>query len=142
MTKFKVGDRVRLTKDCNPSKKGDVVTILSYDSNSGCWNTSDNSMHGERHLELATPSWDNLQVGDIILSDFGSEAKVLAVIGDVFLRSSWDDFDIVGYWYTTKQAQGYDCTLKGSEDEDTVEVTLEEVAKKFKVDITKIRIKE
>lgn len=138
--KFKIGDRVRLTRNCDGDKKGDTGILTSKDGK--CWYIEGmETFHSEDHLELAAPSWDNLQVGDVVV-DKTNEAMVLAVLGNVFLISYWSNFERVNFWATIAEAQVYGWTLKDSETDDITELTLEEVAKLANVDVTKLRIKE
>jgi len=58
------------------------------------------------------PSWDNLQVGDIIVDADGEEIKVLVILGDVFLASHRNEFDESGCWYTKKEAKSLGHKLK------------------------------
>ena len=52
-------------------------------------------------------------VGDIITNKEGAKAKVLAVIGDVFLRSCWGEpnFNLAGYWHTFAEAEEDGCSV-------------------------------
>ena len=52
-------------------------------------------------------------VGDVIQDKSGSKAKVLAVLGDVFLRSCWGEpsFDLAGYWHTFAEAEEDGCSV-------------------------------
>jgi hypothetical protein len=54
------------------------------------------------------------KVGDIIVDTDGDEAKVLAVLGEVFLSSRWRDFEIAGYWLTFKEVERYGWKIKGA----------------------------
>lgn len=83
------------------------------------------------------------KVGDIIVNTNGKEAKILEIGNShtAFFRSCWDDFDETDDWYTFTEAEKMGYKLKDSE-EDVVELTIEEIGKKFKVDSSKIRVKE
>lgn len=87
-------------------------------------------------LSPAPKTWNTLEVGNIVVNTNGSEAKVLAIIGDVFLRSMWGSFSISSdSWYTKTEAEAEteECgwKIKGTEDENIQEVTMQEVCEKF-----------
>lgn len=79
-------------------------------------------------LTPAPKTWDTLEVGDIIVDTDGTEEKVLAVMGDVFLRSCSDDFDETQSWYTKKEVQKNGYKIKGGEEEVS-EMTVEQISK-------------
>ena len=54
----------------------------------------------------------DIEVGDIIVNKNKREARVLAVLGDVFLQSKWGYFDGIGGWYTFAVAEKYGWKLK------------------------------
>lgn len=84
-----------------------------------------------------------MKVGDIIVDEDEDEAEVLEVLSNTFLLSYWGDFDGAGSWYTFKEAEEDGWKLKDQvEIDETIEVTLEEVAKFKGVDVSKIRIKK
>lgn len=147
MTTFKHGDKVtckikqisitdaRISIDsdgtpyiCQNAASGSTASnMLGY---SCSWMLeSDFTHHLVTDLCLAVKTWDNLEAGDILVLD-GDESKVLAVIGDVFLRSTLSDFSRTGCWYTKSEAQKDGLALKAV-PEEIEEVTMEDVCKKF-----------
>jgi len=62
---------------------------------------------------------ENVKVGDIIVHTDGDEAKVIEVLTNSFLRSSWDYFKQSGDWHTFTEVEGWGWKIKGSE-EDTI----------------------
>jgi len=61
----------------------------------------------------------NIKVGDIIVDRDGDEAKVLEVLPNKFLRSSWFVFEVAGGWYTYEEAKACGYKIKG---EDTIRI--------------------
>lgn len=70
-----------------------------------------------KHLEETEPSIDNLMPGDVLVDRAGDEARVLAVVGDVFLKSIWGDYEKSGSWYTKCEARKNLWKLKGRKDD-------------------------
>lgn len=134
--KFKVGDRVITKADCyqrdngTERPKGYVFTIAEIDGVSYRENVGVMDGLGSSEIELCKKDWDTLEVGDIIVDTDGEEAKVLAVLGDVFLRSCWKDFRYASdCWSTKKYAEDEGWKIKGAEETDTVKMTVSEVSK-------------
>lgn len=80
--------------------------------------------------------------GDILVNQNGNKRKVLGVCGEVYILSAYDNFDIAYKFYTQFELDDMGYKLYTEEPEDLTELTLEEVAKKFNVDVSKLRIKE
>jgi hypothetical protein len=78
------------------------------------------------HLDTLEKTWDNLEVGDIIVNQ-GEEAKILEVLSNSFLRSNRGDFSKTGGWYTPKEAQNDGWKIK---QDPIVEVETVEIAGK------------
>ena len=47
----------------------------------------------------------DMKVGDILIDEDENEAKVLAILGEVFLISYWNDFNTSCNWYTFSEAE-------------------------------------
>src|SRR3990167_4571899 len=143
---IKVGDKVRAV----PGKHNPCVELKDDGSNEeeitdvckdGFSIAFCKHFHTEHEwLEIVNKesTWDNLQVGDVIEGEYGDNAKVLAVIGDVFLRSGWNSMNTAYYWVTKKEAQRNGWKLQ--QPIQVKEVSLEEVAEKFGVPVEKIKI--
>lgn len=69
-------------------------------------------------------------VGDVIVGRNEEEAKVLVVLGEVFLKSYWGEFDKAANWWTFAETEGAGWRLE-EEPKKIKEVTMEEVCKKF-----------
>lgn len=80
--------------------------------------------------------------GDILVDEDGDKRKVLCVCGEVYIFSAYNNFDIFGGSYTQKGLDDLGYKIYIEEPEELTELTLEEIAKKFKVDVSKLRIKE
>lgn len=146
--KFKVGDKVRLIEEYaswQPDYTFTVTSIFksSSDDDGGMINGPDGICVFGRRLELAEKSLDNLQVGDILVHTDGDEAKVLATLGDVFLRSGWNDFEITDSWFTAMEAKTYDWTIKqDSPAPATTELSVAELEEKLGIESGTLRVKK
>lgn len=156
-TKFQVGQKVRCVSPAKAQegrsgsgwKSGHVFTISAVSSfNIG---ESDTCYYGgidgfgvfSEYLELATQSLDNLEVGDIIVDTDGDEAKVLAVLGDVFLKSGWNDFDETGQWLTVSEAKSAGLTVKqDTPTEEITELSIAELEKRLDLTAGTLRVKK
>lgn len=155
---YKPGDKVRILKAVGYEGEGlshlydigDICEVYRQTDTDGDTRvyTKDKShwrYFAQDAIAPATPSWDCLQVGDVIVYGDGYEAVVLEVgaSGKTFLRSNWNDFDGVFEWLHIEQAKKRGWKLKGAEaPEELVEITLDEIAKIKGVDVSKIRVKE
>jgi len=115
------------------------------------WNITDN--YGDLDLDGISIKVTDLEsveglramkVGDIIIDEEGDEATVLAVLGRAFLKSFWGDHNSAGSWWTFKRAERLGWKLKGQEDsdDDITELSMDEIADKFDVDVKKLKIKK
>ena len=94
-------------------------------------------------LVLAEKGLDNLEVGDIIVHPDGDEAKVLAVLGDVFLKSDWDNFDSAETWYTVAEAKTWHWTVKqDTPTEEITELSIAELEKKLHLAAGTLRVRK
>jgi hypothetical protein len=81
---------------------------------------------------------DDVEYGDILVDPGGDERKVLARINDVVLLSGYNDFDIYGDCYIINTIKNLYTLKQPTPEPKILEVTLEEIAKKFGVDDIKI----
>lgn len=94
-------------------------------------------------LVLAEKGLDNLEVGDIIVNTVGDEAKALAVLGDVFLRSRLSDFDNAHSWLTISEAQAKGWTVKqDTPTEEITELSIAELEQKLDLTAGTLRVKK
>lgn len=69
-------------------------------------------------LKPSPNTWQTLEVGDIIVSNNG-KAKVLAIMGEVLIRSYWDRYEKAsGDIYTIEEAKIYNWTIENSSDDE------------------------
>lgn len=149
MAKFKKGDRVRATRNISltPVKAGAVGTV--DDDNDDCpyviWDgfEGDNRWPAleETELELLNPSWDNLQVGDILIDDDGDEHRVLGVCGEIIFVSDSDDHRESYLYNTAYEFQQGGWTIKGSEP-TTTELTMADIEQKLEMAPGTLRVKK
>jgi len=100
-------------------------------------------------LELYTePSkeitWDTLKWKDVVVEEDDGERMVLGVLNDLVFISLVDDFDDSGNWYHKKELQKKGFTIKQATPTppEKLELTLDQIAEKFGVDVTNIKIKK
>ncbi|MDI9960697.1 MULTISPECIES: hypothetical protein [unclassified Rhodococcus (in: high G+C Gram-positive bacteria)] len=160
-TRFQPGQKVRLKKGVwfieraiarpNADQEWLVTSVaMSFDQlgnlakqtvtvkRDGCAEEFDSSQ-----LVLAEKGLDNLEVGDIIVDTDGDEAKVLAVLGDVFLRSGWSDFDGTADWLTVSEAKSAGWTVKqDTPTEEITELSIAELEKKLDLIAGTLRVKQ
>lgn len=148
MAEFKKGDRILVLRcdSCEESmnfkttvKGGDDSSFwATEEAPCGCeyWNSSDTvELQGAHDM-------DHLQVGDVLVRS-DREHTVLGVLNSlVFFSSAYSTTIPQGYQTVAElESQGY--TLKQTEPEDdTIELTLAEVAELKGVSVDKIRIKD
>lgn len=158
-TKFQVGQKVRCITPRDPQKSrggagwrfGRVFTIARVSSNNRSesdtvyYNDTDGNGVYSEHLELvrSVRTFDNLEVGDIIVDTDDDEAKVLAVLGDVFLKSGWSDFDETASWLTVSEAKSAGLTVKqDTPTEEITELSIAELEKKLDLPAGTLRVKK
>jgi hypothetical protein len=158
--KYKIGNKLKVKKGCEGecvtyriSKNATHIKITDVDDN--C-NYSYGIFNGKKkldtcydclkdeHLEPLEKTWDTLEEGDVVVSKTGGQREVLAIKGRVIILSIHNDFNSCSYHSFTKEdliANGY--TIKNSTPEsDTVEVSMQEIAKERNIPVEKLRIKE
>lgn len=135
MSKFKPGDKVRVVASTfsgaaeEKNLIGKVCTVYRawsprldryyiYHKNNKLFNFN------ESDLELVEKTWDTLEAGDVIEDLHGSTSRVLAVCGEVFLRSMRSDHDSVGGWYTIAEAKkdGWKIQQPTTSEPETIEI--------------------
>lgn len=85
---------------------------------------------------------DGLEVGDVI-EDQNGDRRILAVCGEIIATSYAYHHDSYFEWYVLKELIDRGCKLvQPKTEDDTIEMTLEEVAELKGVDVDKLRIKD
>lgn len=109
---------------------GRIVAYQQYrDYYSVVFNNGLCSAIQEEEITLRTElTWDTATVGDVIVDRDGDEANILAVMGNVFLRSWFGGYDGVCDWYTFTDAKERGWTLK---QETKQEMTVAEIEKEL-----------
>ena len=120
VTRFKVGDRVRVREDiagCDDTCRngiyinekmaqlaGVILTIEKVERDDYCviengWQWNDEM------LEPAEKTLDNLCAGDLVKYRYGTVRKVLAAIDSCYLLSRGKEHTIAGGWYTADELE-------------------------------------
>lgn len=153
VSKFKVGDIVTGTRGGQVLSRGRTAEIIEV-TDSGyhvkaMGENPANSHPGQTwydsELKLVKEykkSMDNLQQGDVLVSDnsYKDDLVFQGKIGDMFGFIE-DDSDSTAVWLSKTELENSGYKLKDAESEQT-EVTLEEIADKFGIDVKELRIKE
>lgn len=144
--RFKVGQKVILNShDCLFAEPGETVAVTKVDGGMLYFRTSTGSYceHSIESFEDGIKTLDNLEVGDIIVNTVGDEAKALAVLGDVFLRSRLSDFDNAHGWLTISEAQAKGWTVKqDTPTEQITELSIAELEQKLDLTAGTLRVKK
>lgn len=95
------------------------------------------------NLRPAEKSFDYPEVGDEYVDKDGDSRFVLGVAGRVIFLSSSYDKNLIGTYSTKEKFVELGFTIKQpAPTEEVLEVTLDEVAEKFGVDVTKLKVKK
>lgn len=150
--KFKVGDKIVPKNgewDCITARGQDadyaIVTTLTdgeyyYDLYKGSEKMGCCSVcQDDTNSKLMEKTMENIQKGDVIVSD--GERTVIERLGDIVFTTGCDnDWSMTLVWSTTElKNKGF--TIKQPEPEPT-ELTMQEVADKFGIDVSKLKIKK
>ena len=80
---------------------------------------------GWNNLAYTEKTWDNLEVGDILINDDKYERKVLSVSDEMIFYSQVGDHNKFSDHCTRKQLQSFGWKIKNAEESDEVEVNCE-----------------
>ena len=99
------------------------------------------SCQNDTNSKLMEKTMEDIQKGDVFVSENGFERTVIERLGDIVFTTGWgDNWDDTAFWSTTElKNKGF--TIKQPEPE-TTELTMQEVADKFSVDVSKLKIKK
>lgn len=146
---FRVGQKYKLSGG-GCSLDGEVVTVTNIIGNDVYYEGEDDSCRTYEHEEdhILTPhkkeSLAELAPGDLFVADNpnNGEFELLGAVGEVLFYVRTDDPNQnTVYTQSIKSLESKGWKPKAVEDE-TVELTLKEVADKVGVDVEKLRIKE
>ena len=98
-------------------------------------------IHTEPRTEI---TWDTLKWKDVVVFGDGKERMVLVVSNDVVTLSESYDFEKISIIDHKKQLQNWGYTIKQTTPTivEKLELTLDQIAEKFGVDVTNIKIKK
>lgn len=159
---YKIGDKVKVKENFWEIKSdigfndrmkklaGRTLEVDSVNSSGIVFTKQDDSKDDTRWawdknwIEPYNPTitWETLKWKDVLVDSDGKERMVLGVLNDLVFLSYYDDFEIAKSGINHKkelQTLGY--TIKQATPEK-LELTLEQVAEKFGVDVTNIKIKK
>lgn len=145
---LKVGDKFKVidgneNSTHNYYRLGEIITLVEDDGSSNPFfqrKSGDRICTSFRSLEPYKKDLDNLEVGDILIDNEGNERMVLGISDLVFHMSSEDDLDVAYGNFTLAEFKRDGWRLK--EEEKKVELTLDEVAEKFGVDVNLLKIRK
>lgn len=95
--------------------------IYVYDESGGIYRLNKNEII--KYFSPAPKTFKTLEVGDIIVNEYGNERMVLDVYEHSFLVSLWDDFTTPHSVYTPEYAKHnkHNWTIKGADTDDKTE---------------------
>jgi len=100
----------------------------------------------ENWVELYRPTitWDTLKWKDVMTDEDGDEYMVLGILNDMVLLSDCDDFESPDNWFNKQKLQKWGYTIKQPTPTppEKLELTLDQIAEKYGVDVTNIKIKK
>ncbi len=160
MTQFKVNDKVTVKAGCKHEcsvLENEVFDYLIIDKVHNNNYYAYTAYHGgekinnyynyytDDHLELYIApaiTWDTLKWKDVVVDRDGDEQMVLGLLNDMLFLSDYNDFKSYDDWYHKQELQNEGYTIKQATPVDKLELTLEQVAEKFGVEVTNIKIKK
>ena len=128
---MKIGDKVRIIDagpyDLNDEQKTGIIIGLATKCSRGKWRVElDNYLElsfYEKEMEVIEKTWDNLEVGDVLLTEYGNGKTILGMSGKVFLLSAPDEPESYGGSWTISDMKRHGWTIKQSLSEDvTIEI--------------------
>lgn len=142
--KYKVGDKVRvvsLPEDNNPDmekmvgKLCEVYAVLSenkYDYIIYQGDKKNSWFFNKENLEPVETTLYDLEVGDVVIDEYGNEKTALEVFTQSCLLSGYIHKDRIGAWCTLKELEEKGYIIKGTpETKPPVKMTVAEVAEKL-----------
>ena len=139
---FRNGDKIIMLEDCGGIKKGEIHKVETNDNGLFITGNINERCTGLGHWKLATKDWDSLQVDDVIVNEDGDKRYVFGVCGKIIFVSRENNYDAFSYFTTKQELIKINYTILQEEEEEVRELTLEEIADKFGVDVKLIKIKK
>lgn len=143
MPKLKVGDKFIYTKEMNEAKlksfrRNDASIYINKTLTVASLGSDDTySVEEDKYNEFSflfdvvdafiprtEITWDNLEVGDVLIDDDAEERKVLAVVGEIVFTSRQNDHERSENYYCQKELQEEGWTIKQPEQpkEETLQI--------------------
>jgi len=163
MNKFKIGDKITVKENfweirsdvyagANANMKklvGRTLEVYSVYDDGNVYTKQDDSNDDtgwgwdKNWLELynSTITWDTLKWKDVVVDKDGEELMVLDVRNDLVDLSYCGEFERYASTLHKQELQKWEYTIKQATPEK-LELTLDQVAEKFGVDVTNIKIKK
>lgn len=115
--------------------------ILSYEGEDiEDW---DDNVKNLRTAEKTLDDFSTLEIGDVLVDRDGDERTILDVREKIIGLSNLSHGERYGNFYTKDDLDYYGCKLKEQPEEDeTVELTMDEIAEKFGIDVKKLKVKK
>lgn len=138
MPNFKEGQKIRMEDDCISgfAKKGDICTISINRGNRSWAKTQYGKFCGCSHLwelvEEPEKTWDNLEVGNSVWDEKGSERKILGICGKIIFYSFVSDMDMCQGFGTKEDLMNFEFTLTPPQETITKEEAEKMLNKKIK----------
>lgn len=141
----KRGDKFRVISEYTLFPKGEIVNLYFDDlTNSPAFINKKGDYYcipwGD--VEPLTKTLDNLEVGDVVVDTIGNEREILCLLPGLYLLSDFNTKDMGSHWYKKSYLKESGYTLKNQPQDDTTELSLQEVADKFGIPVDKLIIKE
>lgn len=77
---------------------------------------------------MTEKTWENLEVGDILIDEVDREVSVLAIVGRIIFISEPDNFDESNCYYTSKELVEMGYKIKGaSEDKPSLDSVIDKL---------------
>lgn len=99
-----------------------------------CW-----GCQKDNNSKLKEKTMDNLEIGDILVSPYDSQIKVLEVLTNTVLLSQSADHEETDEWLTVTELKNSGYRLKS---DTPTELTMDEIANKFGLDVNNLKIKK
>jgi len=142
-TNLKAGDKFRVIERYNGLKLGEIISLERDDGteNPYFWNADKSDCHSMyfSKLEPYAKTVRDAQVGDIVVDNSGHERMVLERWHNSVLLSASDNFRNAYDTYTFYELEE-DYTLKAESEVKQTVLTMAQIAEKFGVDVSKLKI--
>jgi hypothetical protein len=143
--KYKIGQILKVKEGCEgecydfEKNKGKFIKIAHIEDGYRTYDILDKNKEvidwcdcfKDEHLEPITKTLRDMEVGDILVNERGSETKVLEVLINSFLMSCLSGFKNSWDWFTFEEAEEEGWKLKTQEEPEVEEMTVADVCKEL-----------